>query len=303
MKALVIGGSGGLSSVLAVKALDKYKVYTLTRGERTLPEGVVSLKADRNDLNAFREAIGSADVYFDVVFDCICMNKEHAKADTEILSEYTDRLIVVSTDSVFDGKCKKTPEDENGVCLKADGDTKDCDYAQNKRQMEKVFLNEMSLRSSKLKITIFRPGHIYGPGFLLGCYPEHSRQRDLIDHIISNKPIRLVGRGTYLIHPIFVDDLAETMIDCVQNDKTFNEIFCIGGPEAVENRIYYEYIADILGADINVREIPLTGYPEAHPEYAGHLCHRIYDLSKLRNTGVKMPSTHLYEGIRKTLNK
>jgi nucleoside-diphosphate-sugar epimerase len=303
MNVLVIGGSGGLSSVLASKALDKYKVYTLTRGERTLPEGVVSLKADRNNLDAFKEAINSANVHFDVVFDCICMNKEHAKADIEILAEYTDRLIVVSTDSVFDGKCKKTPEDESGVCLKADGDTKDCDYAQNKRQMERVFLNEMSSRSSGLKITIFRPGHIYCPGFLLGCFPEHSRQKDLVDHIISNKPIRLVGMGTYLIHPIFVDDLAETMIDCVQNDKTFNEIFCIGGPEAVENRIYYEYIADILGVDINVQEIPLTGYLDAYPEYAGHLCHRIYDLSKLRNTGVKMPSTHLYEGIRKTLNK
>ena len=133
MKALVIGGSGGLSSVLASKALDKYKVYTLTRGERTLPEGVVSLKADRNDLNAFKEAISSANVHFDVVFDCICMNKEHAQADIEIFSEYTDRLIVVSTDSVFDGKRKKTPEDESGICLEADGDTKDCDYAQNKR--------------------------------------------------------------------------------------------------------------------------------------------------------------------------
>ncbi|MBR6149558.1 MAG: NAD-dependent epimerase/dehydratase family protein [Lachnospiraceae bacterium] len=303
MNALVIGGSGGLSSVLASKALDKYKVCTLTRGERTLPEGVIHLKADRNNLDAFKEAISSANVHFDVVFDCICMNKEQAKADIEILSEYTDRLIVVSTDSVFDGKYKKTPEDESGVCLKADGDTKDLDYAQNKRQMEKVFLNEMESQTSGLKITIFRPGHIYGPGFLLGCFPEHSRQKDLVDHIISNKPIRLVGMGTYLIHPIYVDDLAETMIDCVQNDKTFNEIFCIGGPEAVENRIYYEYIADILGVDINVQEIPLTGYLDAHPEYAGHLCHRIYDLSKLRNTGVKMPSTHLYEGIRKTLNK
>ena len=59
MNALVIGGSGGLSSVLASKALDKYKVYTLTRGERTLPEGVIHLKADRNNLDAFKEAICS----------------------------------------------------------------------------------------------------------------------------------------------------------------------------------------------------------------------------------------------------
>ena len=39
MNALIIGGSGGLSSVLAVKAMESYKVYTVTRGERKLPEG------------------------------------------------------------------------------------------------------------------------------------------------------------------------------------------------------------------------------------------------------------------------
>jgi len=50
-----------------------------------------------------------------------------------------------------------------------------------------------------------------------------------------------------------------------------------------------------------VKEIPLTGYVEAHPGFAGHLCHRIYDLSKLKNAGVSLPSTTLYEGMKQTL--
>lgn len=28
--------------------------------------------------------------------------------------------LVISTDSVYDGRCKRTPEDENGICIKAD---------------------------------------------------------------------------------------------------------------------------------------------------------------------------------------
>ena len=167
--------------------------------------------------------------------------------------------------------------------------------------MENVFLNEMSSRSSGLQITIFRPGHIYGPGFLLGCFPEHSRQKDLIGHILAGRPVRLVGMGTYIIHPIYVDDLADTMIDCVCNNKTFGEVFCIGGPEAIENRIYYECIAKVLGVRLKVEEVPLDGYLDRHPEYSGHLCHRIYDLGKLRSTGVKMPSTGIYEGLEKAV--
>ncbi len=119
--------------------------------------------------------------------------------------------------------------------------------------------------------------------------------------IQQNEPLRLVGGGIYLTQPIFVDDLANAMLNCIDKEKTYNEIFCIGGPEAVENKRYYEIIGEVLGKSITVKEIPLTGYPEAHPGFAGHLCHRIYDLSKLRNAGVALPSTTLYEGMKQTL--
>ncbi len=301
MNALIIGGSGGLSRVLAKKALEIYKVWTVTRGVRPVPEGVVSLKADRGDVKALKQVLEEQKTRWDVVFDCICMDKEGAEADIEILSEFTDRLVVISTDSVYDGRFKATPENEQGICVIENGSSSECTYAGNKRHMEEVFLEEMASENPRLNITIFRPGHIYGPGFVLGCFPEHSRQKELPALIKSGEPIRLVGMGTYIIHPIYVDDLAQVMIDCAQNEKTFNEIFCVGGPEAIENRIYYECIAEILGVELKVKEVPLDGYLEKHPEYSGHLCHRIYDLSKLRDTGVKLPSTSLRVGMKKSL--
>ncbi|MBO7334057.1 MAG: NAD-dependent epimerase/dehydratase family protein [Lachnospiraceae bacterium] len=301
MNALIIGGSGGLSSVVARKAMEKYRVWTVTRGHAPLPEGVDPLIADRNDITGLKEALRSAGVKWDAVFDCICMSKEHAEADLSILPEFTNRLIVVSTDSVYDGAKKKIPEDENGVCVHETGDTKDCTYAGSKRRMEEVFLKEMRSDDPRLDITIFRPGHIYGPGFLLGCFPEHSRQKELPELILNEEPIRLVGMGVYIIQPIYVDDLADTMIDCAENHKTYGEIFCIGGPDAIENKTYYEVIAKLLGKKLNIKEIPLEGYLDKHPEYSGHLCHRIYDLSKLLNTGVKMPKTKIEEGISNSL--
>ena len=171
MNALIIGGSGGLSSVVAGLAMKEYRVWTVTRGLRELPAGVIPVKADRNDPEDLRRALDAQNVRWDVVFDCICMNSEHAEA----------------------------------------------------------------------------------------------------------------------------------MVDCAENEKTFQQVFCIGGPEAVENRTYYEAVAACLGVGLNIEEVPLSGYLEQHPEYSGHLCHRIYDLSKLKEAGVRMPAVKLKEGIARSL--
>ena len=300
-KALIIGGSGGLSGRLAVLAQEQYDVWTLTRGKRPLPEGVTPILADREDSDGFQATVFGQNTCWDVVFDCICMNELHAEQDLQILSKITDRLIVVSTDSVYDPSKKHTPQNEQGIFIEEQGAPSACSYAGNKRKMEHVFLNYFNDSTGNLQVTLFRPGHIYGPGFLLGCFPEHSRQEDLLQLIRNKKPLRLVGGGIYLTQPIFVDDLANAMLNCVDKEKTYNEIFCIGGPEAVENKRYYEIIGELLGTTVTVTEVPLTGYVETHPGYAGHLCHRIYDLSKLRDTGVPLPSTTLYDGMKQTL--
>ena len=300
-KALIIGGSGGLSGRLAVMASQQYEVWAVTRGKRPLPQGIHHIAADRDNPTAFASAILETDMTWDVVFDCICMNEFHAKQDLEVLSNVTNRLVVISTDSVYDPAHKRTPQTEEGIFIEETGSPSQCSYAGNKRKMEHVFLDSFDTDTCDMQTTIFRPGHIYGPGFLLGCFPEHSREEGLPDRIVRGEILSLVGGGIYLTQPIFVDDLAQAMLDCVSQNKTHNQIFCIGGPEAVENRCYYEIIGKLLGKEVTIREIPLTGYVEKHPEYAGHLCHRIYDLSKLQNAGVPHPTTTLEEGLQTTV--
>lgn len=300
-KALIIGGSGGLSGRLAVMAKEYYEVWAVTRGKRPLPQGINHISVDRDNHPAFEAAILEADIKWDVVFDCICMNEVHARQDLEVLSKVTNRLVVISTDSVYAPAHKRTPQNEEGVFIEECGAPSDCSYAGNKRRMEHIFLDSFATRKSSMQTTILRPGHIYGPGFLLGCFPEHSREKNLPDKIAGGEELHLVGGGIYLTQPIFVDDLAKAMIDCVNQSGAYNQIFCIGGPEAVENRRYYEIIGKLLGKEVNIREIPLTGYAEKHPDFAGHLCHRIYDLSKLQKAGIPLPSTSLEAGLQKHL--
>lgn len=297
MKALIIGGSGGLSGTLAAMAKEHYEVWALTRGLRPLKDGIVPLCADRNDKEGFKNAILSAKTRWDVVFDCICMNEDHARQDLDVLSQVTGRLVVISTDSVYDPDRKAAPQSEEGYFVESEGEEKEFSYAFHKRKMEQVFLEHFAKGDKAFSVTIFRPGHIYGPGFLIGCYPEHSRQEGLAKLIRSGQPLSLVAGGIYLTQPTFVRDLARVMLECMDKERTFNEIFCIGGPKAVENRVYYEIIGELLGKSVTIKEVPLTDYVKNHPEYSGHLCHRIYDLSKLKAAGVRLPDTELEVGL------
>ena len=290
MKLLLIGGSGQLSGCLAQMALAQgHEVWTVTRGVRPLPEGVHSLMADREDAQALQAALAAANTRWDALLDCVCRTPHHAQVNLTAVSPYVRRMVIVSTDSVYSPYHKNVPQDEHADVYMTDGG-----YGHNKRLMEQVF----EASDQAIDWTIFRPGHILGPGFWLGCYPEQSRQPDLLQQIRAGKPMRLVGGGEFLIHPIFVDDMAQAMLDCIDKPAASREIFCIGGPDAVPNRRYYELIGQITGCPVTFENIPLEGYLEAHPEYSGHLCHRCYTLDKMKGAGIPLPKTTLEEALR-----
>ena len=101
--------------------------------------------------------------------------------------QLSGRLVAVSTDSVYDPFHKQVPQVEEASYY-----MKDDSCGANKRRMEEALF---SRADAGLAITVFRPGHIFGPGFLPGCYQEHFRQKDLLQHIRADKPLRLAGRS------------------------------------------------------------------------------------------------------------
>lgn len=289
MKLLILGGSGQLSGRIAELALQQqHEVWTLTRGHRPLPEGVHALTADREDDQSVRASVEGAGVCWDACIDSTGRTPKSARQCVETISSFTKRFVVVSTDSVYHPAFKTVQQDESNEHYLTDGG-----YGATKRLMEEVFI------ASDLNYTIFRPGHIFGEGFQLGCYPENSRQPDLLVHMRAGKPLNLVGGGEFLIHPVYVDDLALAILDCITKPACFRQIFCIGGPDVVQNAEYYRILGRIIGCNATIQEILLAGYLEAHPQYSGHLCHRSYDLTKLRQAGVRMPCTSLEDGLRR----
>ncbi len=289
-KLLIIGGSGFVSSHLAQKALSYgLEVWVVTRGNKPVPLGVIPLKADRSDHTAFKNTLEAANVKWDAVLDCICMNAADASQDIDVFTNLAKQLIIISTDIVYEPSARRFPQSEENDKWLYEG------YAGNKRLCELEFIKA---GTGVVPWTILRPGHIFGPGSELGCLPLHQRDPELIEKLVTQKTISLVGGGHFLLHPIFVDDLCALMIDVVGKEEAYNQIFCVGGPDVLECRKYYEIIASILQVDIKIEAIPVDDYLPSHPDAVPSVCHRIYDLSKLKTLGVTMPSTPIEDGLR-----
>lgn len=289
MRILIIGGSGFLSGSVARLALDAgHAVWTVTRGERPSLPGVKSLRADRKDGDALRSALMGAGVDWDLAVDCIGYHVEDARQDTALLTGRVAHFVFVSTDFVFNPAQRSFPQPEDGAYLEGTA------YGARKRQCENVFLEA---GTDTLPWTIVRPCHIYGPGSRLGCLPCHGRDPELIDRLRRGEPLKLVGAGHFLQQPVFVDDLARTILSCAGNDPCRGEIFLTPGPEIIESWVYYRIIAELLGVPLEIEEVPVRAYLREHPEHASFLCHRIYRLDKLAQHELALPSTGVAQAL------
>lgn len=290
MKLLIIGGSGFVSGTLARIALEQgHLVTTVTRGQRKVPEGVQSIIVDRKEREAFAEAIESHGGEWDLVADCIGFAPEDARQDIECLKNRARHLVFISTDFVFDPSDRVYPQPEDGA-YRADNS-----YGHKKRLCELEILNA---DTGNMDWTILRPCHIYGPGSLLGCLPTHGRDPDLLQKMKAGQPLALVGGGHFLQQPIFAPDLAALILSCAGNKSCQGGIFNAAGPDIIESKKYYEIIADVLGVRTSFVEIPVDEHLKVSPSQDAFLCHRIYDLTRLKEAGLKAPSTSIQDGLR-----
>jgi nucleoside-diphosphate-sugar epimerase len=287
---LIVGGSGFLSGALARTAVAQgYRVWTITRGQRQIPSGVNSLIADRHDRVAFEQVVTEAQVHWDLVIDCIAYKPEDITQDITVFRDLTPHLVFVSTDFVYDPANRQFPQGEETEYYQTSG------YGVDKRLCELELING---DTGDMAWTIVRPCHIYGPSSQLGCLPRHSRDPELIARLRGGQALQLVGGGHFLQQPILARDLSDLLLSLGGNQNTYDQVFCAAGPDVIESREYYQVIADILGVDLQIDEIPVDQHLAEHPETAPFICHRFYDLTKLSASGAAVPSTPVTQGLR-----
>jgi nucleoside-diphosphate-sugar epimerase len=295
MNILVIGGGGHVSGAVVWTALSKkHKVWTVTRGQRPLQQGVISLIADRHDVKAMKEIIGQQGVIWDLVVDCICYEPADMLQDIELFRDRARQFVFVSTDFVYDPALRRFPQPEDTEYYVTDCESS-MSYGGKKRRCELDLING---DTGGMEWTILRPCHIYGPTSQLGCLPMHGRDPELIKKLREGVPLKLVGGGHFLQQPIFVDDLGRTIVSVGGNKKACGKIFNMAGPDIIESRQYYQIIADILEVGLDIEEISVTSYLAENPGGRPFMCHRIYDLGALRAAGLVVPLTSIEDGLR-----
>jgi len=295
MQILIIGGSGHVSGAVTRNALSQgHEVWTVTRGKRSLPKEVKSLIVDRHDNKTMEALILEQGITWDMVVDCICYDIKDIQQDIAIFRKCAKQFVLVSTDFVYNPALRQFPQPENAACLQNNTVTP-LDYGLKKRIAEQELING---DTGDMAWTIVRPCHIYGPTSELGCLPLHGRDPHLIETLRSGMPIKLIGGGHFLQQPILADDLAKTIISIAGNSNAHSQIFNTAGPDIIESWQYYQIIANVLGVKLTIEEIPVQAYLEEHPDKTPFLCHRIYDLTHIKNTGLSVPSTPIKEGLR-----
>lgn len=292
IRILIIGGSGFVSGTLARMAVEQgHRVTIVTRGQRPAPSGVDVLNVDRTDRAEFAKRIVALQMDWDLVVDAIPYTPDDARQDVEVFAGRTGRLAFISTDFVYDPNARKVPQAEHDAIFTTEG------YGGQKRLAEMV-LEEIG--GGSLPWTILRPSHIYGPGSLPGCLPLHGRDPLLVEAILQDRPLKLVGGGRFLQHPIFAPDLAEVILSAADATNA-DGIFNVAGPDVVESRAYYQLLGRLYGKDVSIEEVPVAGFLKEFPEKAPFCCDRSYNLSALRASGLHLPATSLDNGLHRQL--
>lgn len=295
MRVLIVGGSGFLSGTVARVAIAAgHDVSVVTRGRRPAPANVCVIVADRDQPEAFAAAIAAEPGLWDLVIDCIGFNAAHARQDLACFVGRSAHLVLISTDSTLEPRDRPWRIDES-----FDRYEPEVPYGVGKRAAEVALLEAAAVAASRgTAVTILRPCHIYGPGSLLGCLPEHGRDPKLIDRIRAGEPLRLVGGGHFLQQPIFAADLAAMALSVAANPRAAGQTYMAAGPEVVASREFYWLIADALGvARPAIVEVAIEAFLAATPEKRAFCCHRVYDMDKARAHGLAVPATPLAVGL------
>lgn len=291
MNILIIGGSGHVSGAVARAALaGGHDVWAVTRGQRPLPAGVHALTADRKDDAAMTAAVTGAGTTWDLVVDCICYDLPAIRQDIVLFRDRAAQFVLISTDFVYDPTHRRFPQSEEASYYE-----ETLDYGHSKRACELALIEG---DTAGMAWTVVRPCHIYGPTSELGCLPMHGRDPELIAKLRAGQPLELVGGGYFLQQPILADDLAATVVSVAGNRNAHRQIFNTAGPDIIESREYYRIVAEVLGVGLSITEVPVDQTFAAHPELAPFLTHRIYDLQKLKDAGLRVPATPIADGLR-----
>ena len=302
MKALIIWGTGTISSAVVQRLLEKnWEVYVVNRGTKPIPEGAISIIADINDEQLVADKIKN--MTFDVVCEFIGFVPAHVERDYRLFADKTNQYIYISSASAYHKPASNYIITE-GTSLA----NPYWQYSRDKIACEE-FLMKM-YRENGFPVTIVRPSHTYNEQHIpLGVHGKNGFWQ-VIKRMQEGKPVIIQGDGTSLWTLTFNTDFAVGFVGLMANPHAIGEAFHITSDESLSWNQIYKTIAQALGVKLHSYHVASEFLSSVGPDYdyEGSLtgdksASVVFDNSKLKRAVPEFnPVISFAEGVRIALD-
>lgn len=257
-RVVIIGGSGHVGTYLVPRLVGAgYEVVNVSRGRHAAysPHGawkwVETATLDREaeeGAGTFGASIAALEA--DIVVDMICFTLSSARQLVEALRGRVQHFLHCGTIWVY-GHNTTIPATEDQP-LNAFGE-----YGTQKAAIETWLLEEA--RRSGFPATVFRPGHIVGPGWD-PLNPAGHFNSAVFSQIARGDELLLPNFGQETVHHVHADDVAQVVMRAIGNwSSAVGEAFNAVSPQAMNLRGYAEAMYRWFGHEPRLSYLP---FPE-----------------------------------------
>lgn len=304
MKALIIGGTGTISSAVVELLIEKnWEVYVLNRGtgRKELPKDVRQITVNIDDEAAVNEKL--ADMHFDSVCEFIGFVPAQLERDYRLFRGKTEQYIFISSASAYHKPARSHIITEGTTLANPHWE-----YSRNKIACEEYLMK--LYREEGFPVTIVRPSHTYDERNIpVGAHGSKGSWQ-VIKRIMDGKPVIIQGDGSSLWTLTYNTDFAVGFVGLMGNPHAIGEAFHITSDESLTWNQIYETIAGALGVELKPYHVASGLLAEVGKQYdfeGGLLGDKsvtvVFDNSKLKRIVPEYNAVVSFkEGVRKALD-
>jgi nucleoside-diphosphate-sugar epimerase len=270
---LIIGGSYFIGKVFVLELLNKegYSIHVLNRGHNPFsrPE-ITEYVCDRHNIAHLKRVVPS--LKWDVVVDFCAFVPDDVKSMINNLPGTIEQYIYISTCTVYE-ITDDFPKYEDSPKLSGPLPGPNGDYGYNKWLTEIELVNQC--HEKRIPYTILRPAFVYGQ------FNYAPRETYFFDLILSNKDVPVPSDSLALFQFVFVRDVARICIECLGNNKVYNNAYNLSAEELVSYKKLIKVFEEISGTGVKTKKytvkeilrsnIPLPYPLDQHELYSGSL--------------------------------
>lgn len=319
MRVLITGGAGFIGSHIAEAYLERGdEVYIIDDLSTGSLDNISHLKGNArfqkrifvhidsiHNRDIMLELVGTCDVVHHLAaavgvqyilghpMESIHTNIQGTEIVLELCNKFKKRVLVASTSEVY-GKHLHAPLVESDNIIYGPSSKFRWSYAASKLMDE--FMSLAYYRTTGLQVTIVRLFNTVGPR-QTGTYGMVIPR--FVGQALKNEPITVYGDGTQTRTFTYVKDVVWGLMNLIENEDAFGNVYNVGGLEEVS---ILDLAKKIVAATNSSSEIRLIPYDEAFGKDFEDMQRRVPSIEKINGLIGFDPKTPLDAILSKVIN-